>query len=32
MAERKMQVNMRRFALRRRGLQDLAEGQLYVVT
>jgi len=32
MAERKMQVNMREFALRRRGLQDLAEGQLYVVT
>lgn len=32
MAERKMLVNMIKFALRRRGLQDPAEGQLYVVT
>lgn len=31
MAERKMQVNMIKLALRRRGLEDLAEGQLYVV-
>jgi hypothetical protein len=30
MAERKMQVNMREFALRRRGLQDLAEGRCYL--
>jgi len=31
MAERKMHVNMIKVALRR-GLQDLAEGQRYVVT
>jgi len=31
-AERKMHVNMIKVALRRRGLQDLAEGQRYVVT
>jgi hypothetical protein len=32
MAERKIQVNMTQFSLRRGGIQDLAEGQLCVVT